>query len=101
MCDFSNGIERGVNEDEYQAALQKHPDGLVVSLHRGRTGQFTLHGAKCETLYYDLAKKKQTHRSGKIIFRDQVRLDTWLATMHGLKRSDLNRCSSCSEQGRI
>ncbi len=99
MRDFSNGVELGVNEDEYQAALREYRDGLVVGLNRSCEGQFTLHKATCGTLSYDLAVKDsptaQTHRSGKVLFRDHAELDAWLAGKPDLELGDLNQCSRC------
>ena len=98
MRDFSDGIELGVNEDEYQAALREYRDGLVIGL-RSRKGQFTLHNATCGTLSYDLAAKdsptQQTRRPGKVLFRNHDELDAWLISKPGLELGDLNRCSRC------
>ena len=99
MRDFSGGVQLGVNEDDYQTALQEYRDGLVVSLNRSRKGQFTLHKATCRTLSYDLSAKNSTteqiHRSGKVLFRDHAELDAWLATNPDLELGGLNRCSRC------
>ena len=99
MRDFSGGVQLGVNEDDYQTALQEYSDGLVVSLNRSRSGQFTLHKAICGTLSYDLAAKdsptEQTHRFGKVLFRDHAELEAWLATLLDLELGDLNHCSKC------
>src|ERR1043165_4695401 len=99
MRDFANGVQPGVNEDDYQSALQEYRDGLVLSLNRSRRGQFTLHKATCSTLSYDLETKdspiSQTERTGKVLFRDHGELEAWLATRSGLERGDLNHCSRC------
>ena len=99
MRDFSDGVDLGVNEDAYQAALQEYRDGLVIGLNRSRKGRFTLHNATCGTLSYDLEAKgsptQQKHRSGKVLFRDHAELDTWLDAKPDLTLGDLNRCSRC------
>jgi hypothetical protein len=100
MFDYSGGIEIGVNEVEYLAALRgDYRRGLVVSLNRSCKGQFTLHNATCGTLFYDLEAKdsptKQTRRSGKILFRDRTELNAWLDSQPDLSLADLNRCSRC------
>ncbi len=72
MRDFRNGVKLGVNEDDYQAALQEYPDGLVISLNRNQDGEYSLHIATCGTLSFDLAAKNQDSRAGKLFFRDQL-----------------------------
>jgi hypothetical protein len=99
MRDFSDGIELGVNEDEYRATIQEYHGGLVVSLNRSRKGQFTLHNATCSTLTFDLAPNEgpnqTTRRTGKVLFRNHDELDAWLASQPDLGLGDLNRCSRC------
>ena len=97
MEDFSAGIHLGENEDEYQAALRQHSEGLVLALTRSRRGRFTLHRATCDTISYDLSTSKQgqRHRRGKLIFRDHTELHEWLGSRTDLALSDLNHCSRC------
>src|SRR4051794_19076886 len=99
MRDYSDGVEIGVNEDDYQTALREYRDGIVVNLTIGRTGKFTRHKANCGTLSYNLATKKsptpQTHRAGKILFHDEAELDDWLKTRADVRSKGSNRCSRC------
>ena len=77
------------NEDDYQAALQEYPDGLVISLNRNKDGEYSLHIATCGTLSFDLAAKNQDSRAGKLIFRDQTELRSEEHTSELQSRSDL------------
>jgi len=90
MREFSDGIELGVNEDDYLNALKDYADGIVVS--EGKSGRYVRHKASCNTLSYDLKAKNsptpQRRRSAKILFRNDDELSTWL-TAEGVDRADL------------
>lgn len=96
---FSKGVQLGVNEEEYQAALKDYRDGLVLGLHRSRKGQWTLHKATCVTVSYDLSAKntlkRHTRRSGKVLFHDITELEQWLSEQTDVTVGDLNACSRC------
>ena len=94
LLDFSDGIEPGKREEEYQAWLAAHPDGLVLSLNAGRDGRWTLHSARCQTLSFDFVSAGHSQRSGKVCRDNNTEIDKWL-TDHSRNRSELNTCSRC------
>ena len=85
MQDFSNGVELGGNEDEYQAALREYRDGLVVGLNPSRKGQFTLtmlHAARCRTIWLQRAA-----RQPKLIALERFCSGTMPSLMRGSRPS--------------
>lgn len=97
MRDYSQGLDaREPAHAEYLEWLVDNPHGLVLGVRAGRTGALPLHRPHCETLSYDLVRKGQQRRTGKICFEDSSELRAWLAAQ-SRSADDLKRCSSCHD----
>ena len=69
---------RGEQEDEYQAWLDAHPDGLVLSLNQNDSGKYTLHRSRCRTISYAQLGTGHSSRTGKICCDTEGEFEQWL-----------------------